>query len=188
MSVLNNNFEIEKIQGMKKDKNGLKYLIRWKNYSKKEQTWEREKDLIHDGHQRELDEYKKNAKMTSRPFGPTTPHRRKKTAGRSVRPVPDQETKILSVGRSKPTSQLQPLFEQQKRKLVRRTKLKRQSKEKTPFLARAVTSSSHQRPSRKRTATTKHASPGDTLEERIRARMARGRTNNKQHATFLLKF
>jgi|MEHZ01.3.fsa_nt_MEHZ010889615.1_2 hypothetical protein len=80
MSVVTQ-FKINKIID-KKIRNGvISYLINWKNYSNKENTWEKEVDLIHDGHQKELDKFNQlsSKKTSSRPFGvPTTPLNRHK--------------------------------------------------------------------------------------------------------------
>ena len=94
MSVLYDNFTIEKIKGKKRKEDGrIYYLIKWHGFPKDEQTWELENELIGDGHKPELDAYNKNHQsITSRPHGPSTPKskravKRDKPAGKQVKPV-----------------------------------------------------------------------------------------------------
>lgn len=51
-----NRFEVEKLVGHKKKRDGMHYLVRWKNYTKQHDTWEREKNLS--GCSKILNEYK----------------------------------------------------------------------------------------------------------------------------------
>lgn len=43
---LENVFEVEKLIGHKRMKDGLHFLVRWKNFSAKDDTWERESNLM----------------------------------------------------------------------------------------------------------------------------------------------
>ncbi len=81
MSVLYDEFTIEKIKGKKRKDGHIYYLIKWHGFPKDEQTWELENELIGDGHKPELDAYNKNHQsITSRPHGPSTPKSKRKPA------------------------------------------------------------------------------------------------------------
>lgn len=41
-----NVYEVERLINHKKKKNGMHYLVRWKNYTSKDDTWEHESDLM----------------------------------------------------------------------------------------------------------------------------------------------
>ena len=59
-------FKVKKIVGDRQKNNKKEYKVWWIGYLKKDSTWEPEKNLLEDGFQDEIDEYKKekNAKNT----------------------------------------------------------------------------------------------------------------------------
>jgi hypothetical protein len=161
MSVLHN-FKIEKIYGERVKKGHKEYHIKWVDYGDDEDTWESETDLIQDGHQKDLDAYKKAKKPSFRLQVRTADQMRTKDV------VKKNKTKTTGRHTSRPYPSSTPRF-RKKKKPDKKKPDKKKFDKKNPRVD--------------------HLEKRIRLKERIRARMALGRkTNNRQRVKRMLTF
>ena len=150
MSVLHN-FKIEKIYGERVKRGHKEYHIKWVGYGDDEDTWEPETDLIHDGHQKDLDAYKKAKKIKKKKAKKTS--LRLEVVGTKNIEEQIEERRIAASA----DGQIIDLTKVQKKKVMTTSRPYPSS---TPRF-------------RKKTKPKKKKPRVDNLEERIRARMAR---------------
>lgn len=171
MSVLHN-FRIEKIYGERVKKGHKEYHIKWVDYGDDEDTWESETDLIQDGHQKDLDAYKKAKKPSFRLQVRTADQMRTKDV------VKKNKTKTTGRHTSRPYPSSTPRF-RKKKKLDKKKPDKKKPDKKKPDKKKFD----------KKNPRVDHLEKRIRLKERIRARMALGRkTNNRQRVKRMLTF
>jgi len=186
MSVLHN-FRIERIYGERVKKGHKEYHIKWVDYGDDEDTWESETDLIQDGHQKDLDAYKK-AKNTavSKKKAKNPSFRLQVRAADQVRTkdvVKKNKTKTTGRHTSRPYPSSTPRF-RKKKKLDKKKPDKKKLDKKKPDVKKPDVKKHD-----KKNPRVDHLEKRLRLKERIRARMALGRKkNNRQRVKMKLTF